>query len=474
MTFATWVTMPRFNVFPVFQMEQCPQLMITYQNDVSTLSSITTIRTSLRTNLRTMIVPTTGTTVSTLTVNFDVINKITFGHEPQRSVKRSGVCIFAAKCLEPQRVKTGLSLFPSKAHIHYQPFGTVLIIAPWNYPFQLCIAPLVASIAAGNRALLKPSELTPETSAVLSRLIQHIFDESEVAIVEGDGKTIVPKAIKEYRPNLIFFTGSTAVGREISKMAAEHLIPCILELGGKSPCIVDKTADLDIAVKRIAFGKGINAGQTCVAPDYFLVHEEIETEFTEKLKTSFQAFYHNAIDNEEYTKIVNEHHFQRIQHLVKDTQVVFGGKSDEKKKRIEPTLVKCDVDSPIMNEEIFGPISPIFTYKTIEDIQEYINKNPNPLSLYLFANNRELENKITTEVSFGGGCINNTIMHLVDPNLPFGGIGNSGFGAYHGKAGFDGFSHKKSVIKTGNWFDLRQKYPPYDKRSLKIIKLFLK
>ncbi|MGB0269123.1 MAG: aldehyde dehydrogenase family protein, partial [Bacteroidia bacterium] len=290
---------------------------------------------------------------------------------------------------EPQRVKTGLSLFPSKAHIHYQPFGTVLIIAPWNYPFQLCIAPLVASIAAGNRALLKPSELTPETSAVLSRLIQHIFDESEVAIVEGDGKTIVPKAIKEYRPNLIFFTGSTAVGREISKMAAEHLIPCILELGGKSPCIVDETADLDTAVKRIAFGKGINAGQTCVAPDYFLVHEEIETEFTEKLKTSFQAFYQNALDNEEYTKIVNEHHFQRIQHLLKDTQVVFGGKSDEHKKRIEPTLVKCDVDSPIMNEEIFGPISPIFTYKTIEDIHEYINKNPNPLSLYLFANNRK-------------------------------------------------------------------------------------
>lgn len=375
---------------------------------------------------------------------------------------------------EPQRVKTGLSLFPSKAHIHYQPFGTVLIIAPWNYPFQLCIAPLVASIAAGNRALLKPSELTPETSAVLSRLIQHVFDESQVAIVEGNGKTIVPKAIIEYRPNLIFFTGSTIVGREISKMAAEHLIPCILELGGKSPCIVDKTADLDIAVKRIAFGKGINAGQTCVAPDYFLVHEEIETEFTEKLKTSFQAFYHNAIDNEEYTKIVNEHHFQRIQHLLKDTQVVFGGKSDEHKKRIEPTLVKCDVDSPIMNEEIFGPISPIFTYKTIKDIQEYINRNPNPLSLYLFANNRELENKITTEVSFGGGCINNTIMHLVDPNLPFGGIGNSGFGAYHGKAGFDAFSHKKSVIKTGNWFDLRQKYPPYDKRSLRIIKLFLK
>lgn len=375
---------------------------------------------------------------------------------------------------EPQRVKTRLSLFPSKAHIHNQPFGKVLIIAPWNYPFQLSIDPLVACLAAGNRALLKPSELTPATSAVLSRLIQHVFDESVVALVEGDGKIIVPKAIAEYRPNLIFFTGSTVVGREISKMAAEYLIPCILELGGKSPCIVDKTADLDIAVKRIAFGKGINAGQTCVAPDYFLVHEEIETEFTEKLKTSFQAFYQNAIDNEEYTKIVNEHHFQRIQHLLQDTQVVFGGKSDEKKNRIEPTLVKCHVDSPIMNEEIFGPISPIFTYKTVEDIQEYINRNPNPLSLYLFANNRKLENKITTEVSFGGGCINNTIMHLVDPNLPFGGIGNSGFGAYHGKAGFDAFSHKKSVIKTGNWFDLKQKYPPYDKRSLRIIKLFLK
>ena len=375
---------------------------------------------------------------------------------------------------EPQRVRTGLSLFPSKAHIHYQPFGKVLIIAPWNYPFQLCIAPLVAIIAAGNRALLKPSELTPATSAVLTRLIQHVFDTSEVDIVEGDGQTIVPQAIEEYRPNLIFFTGSTIVGREISKMAAQHLIPCILELGGKSPCIVDKTADLDVAVKRIAFGKGINAGQTCVAPDYFIVHEEIETEFTEKLKNSFQAFYQNAIDNEEYTKIVNEHHFKRIQHLLRDTQIVFGGKADDKKNRIEPTLVKCDLDSPIMKEEIFGPISPIFTYKNIEDIQELIGRNPNPLSLYLFAKNRKLENKITTDISFGGGCINNTIMHLVDPNLPFGGIGNSGIGAYHGKAGFEAFSHKKSVVKTSNWFDLKQKYPPYDKRSLRIIKMFLK
>jgi aldehyde dehydrogenase (NAD+) len=375
---------------------------------------------------------------------------------------------------EPQRVKTGLSLFPSKAHIHYQPIGKVLIIAPWNYPFQLSIDPLVACVAAGNRALLKPSELTPATTAILIRLIQHVFNKSEVDIVEGDGKIVVPKAIEEYRPNLIFFTGSTDVGRKISKMAAEYLIPCILELGGKSPCIVDKTADLDIAVKRIAFGKGMNAGQTCVAPDYFLVHEEIETKFTEKLKTSFQAFYQNAIDNEEYTKIINEHHFQRIQNLLKDTQIVFGGKSDKKKNRIEPTLVKCDVDSPIMKEEIFGPISPIFTYKTLKDIQEYIDRNPNPLSLYLFAKNCKLEDKITEEVSFGGGCINNTIMHLVDPNLPFGGIGNSGFGAYHGKAGFDAFSHKKSVVKTGNWFDLKQKYPPYDKRSLRIIKLFLK
>lgn len=375
---------------------------------------------------------------------------------------------------KPQRVKTGLSLFPSKAKILSQPYGRVLIVTPWNYPFQLTIAPLIASIAAGNRNLIKPSELAPHTSAILTRLIESTFLPSEVGIIEGEGHVLVPKAIREYQPNLIFFTGSTRVGKEVSKIAAEYLIPCILELGGKSPCIVDRSANLDVAVSRIAFGKGINAGQTCVAPDYFLVHKEIEEAFISKLRERFHLFYPDSLKNEEYTKIVNSHHVERLESLIKNTVILFGGKVDKSQRRIEPTLLRCHKDHPIMKEEIFGPISPIFTYSSVEEIKKIIDTNPNPLSLYLFADDKALEKRISQEISFGGGCINNTIMHLVDPNLPFGGIGTSGMGAYHGKTGFDAFSHQKSIVKTGNWFDLKQKYPPYTRSSLKVIKFFLK
>lgn len=375
---------------------------------------------------------------------------------------------------KPQSVRTGLSLFPSKATIYKQPYGKVLIIAPWNYPFQLLIAPLVAAIAGGNTALLKPSELTPHTSAILTKLISKTFDPSIVSIVEGEGHIIVPQAINEYRPNLIFFTGSTAVGRIIAKSASEYLIPCILELGGKSPCIIDASANLDVAAQRIALGKGINAGQTCVAPDYFIVHESIKDAFIAKLKSTFYDFYYKNDRLNDYTQIVNEHHFNRLTNLLKDAKILFGGNSFVQERRIEPTLVEVDASHPLMQEEIFGPISPVFTFKNPEEIYELVSRHPNPLSLYVFTQDKTFEERIVQNISFGGGCVNNTLMHLVDPNLPFGGIGNSGYGAYHGEAGFKAFTHAKSVVKTSNWFDLRQKYPPYNPKSLKIIKWFLK
>lgn len=375
---------------------------------------------------------------------------------------------------KPEKVRTGLSLFPSQAKIHAQPYGKVLIIAPWNYPFQLLIAPLVAAIAAGNTALLKPSELTPNTSKILSEIIQNTFSPEFVALVEGEGSEVVPQAIEEYRPQLIFFTGSTHVGRIISQLAAKHLIPCILELGGKSPCIVDKSANLKVAAQRIALGKGINAGQTCVAPDYFIVHEEIKDSFIEILKNTFHDFYFQNNQLHQFTQIVNEHHFDRLSRLLSGAKIIFGGSLSAQDRRIEPTLVEGDLNHPLMQEEIFGPIAPLFTFKSKEDIYSLIDHHPNPLSLYVFAQDHDFEQAMVSNISFGGGCINNTLMHLVDPNLPFGGVGNSGYGAYHGKAGFDAFSHRKSVVKTANWFDLRQKYPPYSEGSLKIIRWFLR
>ncbi len=375
---------------------------------------------------------------------------------------------------KPKSIRTTLSLFPSSAKIHAQGYGKVLIIAPWNYPFQLLIAPLIAAIAAGNTALLKPSELTPNTSKVLSELIAATFSTEFVALVEGEGHTVVPQAIENYRPNLIFFTGSTAVGRIIAESAAKYLIPCILELGGKSPCIIDKSANLAVSAQRIALGKGINSGQTCVAPDYFIVHEEVKDAFIAKLKSTFYEFYYKNDALIDYTQIVNEHHFNRLLGLLQGAKIIFGGKSFPNERRIEPTIVEGDMQHPLMQEEIFGPISPLFTFKNLQDIYTLIQNHPNPLSLYVFTDDTHFEQEIIQNISFGGGCVNNALMHLVDPNLPFGGIGNSGTGAYHGETGFNAFSHRKSIVKTANWFDLRQKYPPYNKKSLQIIRWFLK
>ncbi len=377
--------------------------------------------------------------------------------------------------MKPQKPTSPMALFPSKSSIINQPYGKCLIIAPWNYPFQLQIAPLIAAIAGGNTALLKPSELTPNTASLLSKMIRSTFSESYIDIIEGNGAEIVPLAIDQYQPNLILFTGSTAVGRIIAQHAAKYLIPTILELGGKSPCIVDGSTPVKTTAKRILMGKTINAGQTCVAPDYVLVYEKFAHEFVDSMKHAIDDFYGKDIEEStDYTKIVNEHHFNRLIKLLDGCEILHGGNHNIEKLFIEPTLVKVNnLDHPIMKEEIFGPILPIISFQNEEELYQIIEKNPNPLALYIFSSNKSLTQRITQKVSFGGGCVNNTLMHLVTPEMPFGGVGNSGQGSYHGKFGFDAFTHKKSVLKTGFWFDLKQKYPPYSAGALKLIKKFL-
>jgi aldehyde dehydrogenase (NAD+) len=372
-------------------------------------------------------------------------------------------------------VKSPMALFPSKSKIINQPYGKTLIIAPWNYPFQLLIAPLIASIAAGNTSLLKPSELTPKIAAVLSKIIQATFSENYIDIVEGDGAEVVSTAIDYFQPDFIFFTGSTAVGKIIAKQAAQYLIPIVLELGGKSPCIVDGSTSVSLTAKRILMGKTINAGQTCVAPDYILVYEKHLPEFVQSMKTAIHEFFGNhPLESTDYTKIVNTHHFNRLLKLMEGTEVILGGAHDAQNRKIEHTLVRVPtMDHPIMKEEIFGPILPIISFSNEEELYSTILKNPNPLALYIFTANNSLAERITSRISFGGGCVNNTLMHLVTPEMPFGGVGGSGQGAYHGKFGFDAFTHKKSVLKTGFWFDLKQKYPPYNESSLKLVKKFL-
>ncbi len=368
-----------------------------------------------------------------------------------------------------------LLIFPSASQIHYQAYGKVLIIAPWNYPFQLLFNPLVSAIAAGNSVLLKPSELAPETSKISGKIIRETFPEEIVSLIEGDGSEIVPKCIEIYEPNLIFFTGSTMVGKKIAEIAAKSLTTCVLELGGKSPCIVDSLTDKETIVKRILLGKLLNSGQTCVAPDYLLIKPELKDAFIQEYITQIHAFFgKDAPLNPDYPKIINESHFNRILALIKDQKILHGGSSDNTSLKIEPTLIDLpDLDSEIMKNEIFGPILPILTYKNFEELESIILRNRNPLALYIFSKNQEFINQVTQRIPFGGGCINNTLMHLVDSKLPFGGIGNSGMGSYHGKHGFLTFSHQKSIVKSSFWMDLKQKYPPYKESSLWLIRKFL-
>ena len=373
-----------------------------------------------------------------------------------------------------KKVKTPISQYHSKSFIMPESYGVTLIIAPWNYPFMLSMQPLISSIAAGNCAIVKPSEYSCNTSKVIKDIISETFEEEYVTVVEG-GVTETQELLNE-RFDYIFYTGGTEVGKIIMEKAAKNLTPVTLELGGKSPCIVDETANVELAAKRIMFGKILNAGQTCVAPDYILVQNKMKEELIKNIKKYIINFLEkDALNNTDYPRIINEKHFKRLQKLIENEDVVLGGNFNKDILKIEPTIVdNVKLDSPIMREEIFGPILPIISFEKIEEAIEIVKKNEKPLSLYLFTSNKKVERKILSEISFGGGCINDTVIHLTSSNLCFGGVGASGMGEYHGKYGFDTFTHYKSILKKHNWIDLPMRYHKYTTKKLKIIKMFLK
>ena len=372
---------------------------------------------------------------------------------------------------KPKRVIPSLLNFPSSDFIYKEPYGKVLIIAPWNYPFQLALCPLIAAVAAGNQVVLKPSELTPNTAEMIAKICHKVFDKSQVEVVLGDS-TVAQKLLTQ-RWDYIFFTGSVAVGKIVAKAAAEFLTPVTLELGGKNPCIVDETADLKLAAKRIVWGKFINGGQTCIAPDYLLVHISIKDKFVQHLIDEIKnAYGENPQESEDFCRIVNEKNWLRLCALMQDQQILLGGQTDKTDYYIAPTIInEPALTSAIMAEEIFGPILPILSYATEEDLSKIILRYEKPLSLYVFSNNATFSKKIMSEYSFGGGCINDTVVHFANKRLPFGGVGHSGMGAYHGRWSFETFSHQKAVVKKANWLDLTLRYAPYDGKLSLIRKL---
>ncbi|WP_408007588.1 aldehyde dehydrogenase [Pseudalkalibacillus sp. A8] len=374
---------------------------------------------------------------------------------------------------EPERVKTALTHFGSKSYIYSEPYGVCLIIAPWNYPFQLQISPLVGAIAAGNCAVIKPSELTPTVSKVIAKLIRGIYEERYVAVVEGGVE--VSQELLEQDFDKIFFTGSVNVGKIVMEAASKRLIPLTLELGGKSPTIVDESANLELAAKRIVWGKFTNAGQTCIAPDYLYVHKKVKTELVNKIKKYIHQFYGKTpLENPEMTNIVNEKHFRRLSRYLAEGRIITGGMKNEDSLTIEPTLIdQVSWTDTVMQEEIFGPILPVLEYESIEEVISTVRKYPKPLALYLFSESKGQQKYVVESLSFGGGCINDTLLHVASPYLPFGGVGESGTGSYHGKASFDAFSHQKSIVRQTNRFDIDFRYPS-NKNGLKIMKKLLK
>jgi len=374
---------------------------------------------------------------------------------------------------KPKKVLPSILNFPSSDSIYKEPYGKVLIIAPWNYPFQLAICPLVSAVAAGNQVVLKPSELTPKTSKIIAEIIEKTFQPNHVEVIEG-GVEVTQKLLSQ-RWDYIFFTGSVPVGKIVAKAAAENLTPVTLELGGKNPCIIDETANLKLAAKRIVWGKFVNAGQTCIAPDYILIQKEMKSHFIPLLKKEItEAYGINPEKSPDFARIINPKNWQRLVNLIEPDKVVFGGQTDNKTSYIAPTLIEeSNMESLIMQDEIFGPLLPILIYENENEIETIISKYEKPLALYVFTEDKAFAKKIIENYSFGGGCINDTMVHFANKRLPFGGVGHSGVGAYHGKLSFDVFSHKKGVVKKANWLDLPMRYAPY-KDKLKPIKKLLK
>ncbi|MCI9844536.1 aldehyde dehydrogenase [Flavobacterium pectinovorum] len=376
------------------------------------------------------------------------------------------------KWAKRERVFPSLLNFPSTDYIYKEPYGDVLVIAPWNYPFQLALCPLISAVAAGNKVVLKPSELTPNTSAIIAKIIEKSFHINHVEVVQG-GIEVSDKLLAK-RWDYIFFTGSVPVGKIVAKAAAEHLTPVTLELGGKNPCIIDETANLKLAAKRIVWGKFINAGQTCIAPDYILVQKNMKINFiTFLIDEIIQAYGKKPKDSPDYARIINSKNWVRLTGMIAPEKVIFGGESDSTDFYIAPTLLdEPELESPVMNEEIFGPLLPILVYESEHDIDAVIRKYEKPLAFYVFSDNDSFAKKMISRYSFGGGCINDTISHFSNKRLPFGGVGHSGMGAYHGKLSFAVFSHHKSVVKKANWLDLPMRYAPY-KDKLNAIKRVL-
>jgi acyl-CoA reductase-like NAD-dependent aldehyde dehydrogenase len=377
------------------------------------------------------------------------------------------------KLAKPKSVSTSSFHIYSTSKIYKDPYGEVLIISPWNYPVLLLIQPLAGAIAAGNTVVLKPSEMSVHTSAVLVQMIREIFSEEFVAILEGGVET--SQALLAEKWDYIFFTGSSQVGKIVYQAAAQHLTPVTLELGGKSPCIIDSDLHLTYSVKRFIWGKFMNAGQTCVAPDYLLVDRKMKDKVLAKMKeVTKELFGEDAQQSPTFGRIINDKHFQRLERMLEPEKIIFGGKTDAKDRYISPTFMEVeDWNCPVMQEEIFGPILPILYYDKIEEAIQKINAQPKPLAMYIFSNNNNLINKVLTETSAGGGCVNDTLMHLGSHSLPFGGVGDSGIGAYHGKYSFDTFSHEKSILRKSNLFDVVIRYIS-PKLSLKVMRFLFR
>ena len=371
-------------------------------------------------------------------------------------------------------VPTPLSQFASRSYRKPSPYGNVLIMSPWNYPFLLSIDPLANAISAGNTAILKPSAYSPATSDIIARIIGQAFPAEHAAVITGgraENRTLL-----EQKFDMIFFTGSQNVGKEVLRHAAENLTPAVLELGGKSPCIVDSSAKIKLAAKRIVFGKYLNCGQTCVAPDYILCRDSIKDAFVAELARQIRLqFGSDPLRSGDYGKIINEKHFDRILGLIDEKKIVQGGKADRKTLQIEPTVLdNVSFSDAVMQEEIFGPLMPVLTYDSLEEVIRTVNSMPHPLALYFFTSDKSAAKEVTSRCGFGGGCINDTIIHLATTEMGFGGFGESGMGAYHGKTGFDTFTHYKSIVDKKTWLDLPMRYQPYQKIHEKMVRFFLK
>lgn len=376
------------------------------------------------------------------------------------------------KWAKPKMVLPSILNFPSLDYVYKEPYGNVLIISPWNYPFQLAVSPAIAAIAAGNSVTIKPSELTPNTSALIEKIFSNLFEKSHVEVIQGGIET--SQALLAKRWDYIFFTGSVNVGKIVAKAAANNLTPVTLELGGKNPCIIDKNCDLDIAAKRLVWGKFVNAGQTCIAPDYLIVEKSIKENLIQKLINEIEISYSiNQQQSADYPRIISKKNWERLVNFTKQQNIVYGGKHDENELFLSPTLIdEPSLESPVMHEEIFGPILPILTYEHKNDIEQIVQKFEKPLALYVFSNDKKFSEELISKFSFGGGCVNDTLIHFANNRLPFGGVGFSGIGAYHGKLSFDIFSHQKAIVKKATWLDIKLRYAPY-KNKIETIKKFV-